>query len=164
MASERRRNWTANATYRLSIVVVICSHLQIFEHIVGYRPVDVLAIQVQGDEHDPRPESDPEVELEVCQPRLSYDTSKHTYPSNKLLLLLSCPRVVRIKPMASLILGFLVNTTPVLSCGRVTEGMVVIRTIYRWLSLRYLGRPGIRGLGNGYLLDIQWYCHVRVIR
>jgi len=53
----------SGVTCGLSIVEVIGVHAKILQHIVGNRAVDVLAIQIERNEHHPCPQSDPEIKL-----------------------------------------------------------------------------------------------------
>jgi hypothetical protein len=51
--------------------ITLLLRTQIFEHIIGDCSIDVFSVQVERNEHDPRPESDPKVELDESQPPLS---------------------------------------------------------------------------------------------
>lgn len=112
-------------TCGLSVVEVIGVHAKVFQHVVGNRSVDVLAIQIERDEHHPCPQCDSEVKLFSS----SVDAPGSwmcAYLANKLSLFFRRPRVVRIEPMSSLILGFVVDLSPILCCYTVAERMIVV--------------------------------------
>jgi hypothetical protein len=96
---------------------------QLLEHVIRYSAVDVLPVEIQRDEHQPRPESDFDVQL-LHFSFLPISVRRVSYLAHEPLLFLGTPSVVRIKSMATLVPSLVVDSAPVLFGDGILENVI----------------------------------------